>query len=116
MGFGYPRSARLARKRDIDLVYRKGRRVGASFLRLHVRDNGLPVSRLALSIPSRLCNAVLRNRWKRLLRESLRLHPDEVGTGLDIIAVPTRAPGNLKRPQVERVFLDLVRRAREQRT
>lgn len=113
MGFGYPRSARLARKRDIDLVYRKGRRVSASFLRLHVRRNGLLVSRLALSIPGRLCNAVLRNRWKRLLRESLRLHPVDVGAGLDIIAVPTRPPGELKRLEVERVFLELIRRARE---
>jgi ribonuclease P protein component len=112
VGFGHPPERRLSRQRDIDLVYRRGRRVAARILRLHARPNGLAWSRLAISIPARLCNAVLRNRWKRLLRESFRLHPDAVGPGLDIVAVPMRPPGDLARPDVDRVFLDLVRRLR----
>jgi ribonuclease P protein component len=108
--FGYPRAKRLARRRDIDLVYKAGRRYAGRLLRLHVRPNGLPVSRLALSVPARLCNAVERNRWKRLLRESFRLHPDAVGPGLDIIAVPVGPPGSIGRAEVEAALLEILRR------
>lgn len=104
---------RLARRRDIDLVWRRGRRYSGPLLRLHVRANGLPHSRLAMSVPARLCNAVLRNRWRRLLRESFRLRPDAVGPGLDLLAVPLRPPQGLARPAVEAALLDLVRRARK---
>ena len=114
MNAGLPRAHRLARRREIDLAYREGRRVRGKWLRLHVRLNGLDVSRLAMSVPSRLCNAVERNRWKRVLRECFRLHPEEVGTGLDIIAVPTCPPGTLSRSEVEVVWIDLVRRIRRE--
>lgn len=110
--FGLPPAKRLARRRDIDLVYRSGRRVSGRLLRLHVRPNGLPVSRIAFSVPGRMCNAVERNRWKRLLRESFRLHPAEIGPGLDIIAVPVRPPGDLGRAEVEAALLDVLRRAK----
>lgn len=81
-------------------------------LRIHVRDNGTEESRLAVSVPGRLCDAVRRNRWKRLIRESFRLNRPEIGPGLDIVVVPQRPPGDLKRQDVEPVFLDLVRRHR----
>ncbi|MBI2899083.1 MAG: ribonuclease P protein component [Planctomycetes bacterium] len=108
----FPPERRLRRRRDIDLVWRRGRRFAGRLLRVHARPNGLTLSRIAFSIPSRLCDAVERNRWKRLLRESFRLHAAEVGPGLDLVVVPLRGPGDLKRPDVDGPFLELVRRAR----
>jgi len=106
------RTERLTRQRDIDEVYKRGRRWHAKYLRLHVRDNNLEFSRFTVSVPRRLCNAVLRNRWKRLLRESFRRNKGPIGPGLDIVAVPTRAPEELQRQQVEFVLVQLVRRHR----
>jgi ribonuclease P protein component len=103
---------RITRQGEIDAVYRQGRRWNARFLRLHILENDREVSRLAISVPRRVCNAVLRNRWKRLIRESFRRNKREIGPGLDIVAVPTRAPGALKRAGVEEVVLQLVRRHR----
>lgn len=112
MDQGFPKEARLRRQREIDDVYRRGRRWNSRCFRIHVRANGLGLSRLAVSVPGRLCGAVQRNRWKRLLRESFRLNKAAIGPGLDIIAVPTRPPGDLKRPEVERLLVDLVGRHR----
>jgi ribonuclease P protein component len=106
------KAERLTRKADIDACYRSGRRVGGRLLRLHVRPNDLGVARLAISVPGRLCDAVRRNRWKRLVREAFRLNKEAIGVGLDLIVVPTRPPGDLKRPEVEAALLDVVRRAR----
>jgi len=108
------RIERLTRQRDIDRVYKGGRRWHAKFFRVHVRSNTLPFSRFAVTVPRRLCNAVLRNRWKRLLRESFRRNKSSIGPGLDIVAVPTQVPGSLKRPQVEFVLVELVKKHRGQ--
>jgi len=105
-------SERLTRQADIDAVYKTGRRFHAKFFRIHVKPNTLPFSRFTVSVPKRVCIAVLRNRWKRLLRESFRLGKEKIGPGLDIVAVPTRAPEELKRPQVEFVLLELVKKHR----
>lgn len=37
---------------------------------------------------SRLGGAVVRNRWKRLLREAFRLHRSEFADGIDLVVVP----------------------------
>lgn len=108
----YRPEERLTRQNDIDAVYRRGKRWTARDFRIHVKPNGLERSRLAISVPGKLCDAVRRNRWKRLIRESFRLNKAAIGPGLDIVAVPTRPPGDLKRPQVEFVFLNLVKRHR----
>lgn len=108
----YGKDARLLRQNDIDAVYRRGKRWTAKAFRIHVKANGLDRSRLAISVPGRVCNAVLRNRWKRLLRESFRLNKEAIGPGLDIVAVPTRPPEDLLRPQVDVVFVNLVKRHR----
>lgn len=109
------RTERLTRQKEIDAVYRRGRRVSARFFRLHVRDTKLPHSRFTVSVPKRLCNAPRRNRWKRLLRESFRRNKAEIGPGLDIVAVPTVTPGDIKRPQVEYVMIQLVKRHRDRK-
>lgn len=112
MDQGFSKEHRLTRQKDIDAVYKRGRKWSAKFVRLHVRPNGLDRSRIAISVPGKLCNSVLRNRWKRLLRESFRLNKEAIGPGLDIVAVPTTPPGDLLRPQVEFVFVNLVKRHR----
>jgi ribonuclease P protein component len=77
-----------------------------------VTPNNLEFSRFTVSVPRRTCIAVLRNRWKRLLRESFRRSKTAIGPGLDIVAVPTHAPEKLKRPQVEFVLVELVKKHR----
>ena len=106
------KAERLTRQMDIDEVFRRGRRLHAKHFRLHVRPNALPFTRFSVSVPRRLCNAVLRNRWKRLLRESFRRNKADIGPGLDIVAVPTMPPRKIKQPQVEFVLTQLVKRHR----
>jgi ribonuclease P protein component len=107
---------RLRRQNDIDAVYAGGRRWHGRLLRIHVKDHPGPLSRLAVSVPRRVCGAVGRNRWKRLIRESFRLNKEAIGPGLDLIVVPTRPPGDLKRPEVEACLVELVLRHRGRRT
>lgn len=107
------RDERLRRQKEIDEVYKRGRRWSARHFRIHVRENRLEISRFTVSVPVRVCRkAVERSRWKRLLRESFRLNKAAIGPGLDIVAVPMTTPGELKRQQVEYVMVQLVKKHR----
>ena len=47
-------------------------------------------SRLGITIPRKTGNAVVRNRWKRWIREAFRTQRCEIPSGLEIIVRPKR--------------------------
>lgn len=106
------RERRLRRKADIDRVFRRGRSGSDALLRIHVIANGLPESRLGISCPRKVGGSVARSRWKRLIREAFRLNREGLGAGIDLVVVPLRPPGALKRQDVERSLTAIVGRIR----
>jgi len=78
----------LRRQRDFQRAYRQ--RCTASDDRLLVfgAANGLPYARLGLSVSRRVGNAVVRNRWKRLIREAFRLRREQLPKGIDLVVIP----------------------------
>ena len=82
------RRNRLSRSKDFDTVYRRGRSASTRYLVLHwfPRDDdtdGEP--RLGLAVPRAVGSAVVRNRVKRLLRESWRELLPSVARGQDYV-------------------------------
>jgi ribonuclease P protein component len=62
--------------------------------------NDLPHPRLGISASRRLGGAVVRNRWKRLLREAFRLTRHQLPQGVDLVVIP--------RPNMEPTLSGLV--------
>ena len=81
---------RMQLPRDFRRVFRKGRRFGTPFLRIHFVPNGRPYSRLGLVVRRKLGKAVTRNRLKRRLREVFRKHKYELETPFDVVLVAER--------------------------
>jgi ribonuclease P protein component len=87
---GFPRTRRVRRQGDFDRVYQRNVYAADSILVVQGCDNQLNISRLGLSVSRRVGNAVLRNRWKRLIREAYRLQLAEIPPGVDLVVRPRR--------------------------
>ena len=80
-----PPARRMRRPGEFKRVYSTGRRFGNEFFTANTQRNDLTWARLGMSIAARnLRRAVDRNRVRRLIRESFRMHQQEL-PALDII-------------------------------
>lgn len=86
-GYTFPRTHRVRLGREFEAVYgaKAVKQVGP--LRVFGKPNGLPHSRLGLSVSRKVGKAVVRNRIKRLLRESYRLLQHDLPRGYDWVVV-----------------------------
>ena len=82
---------RVVRGLDFDRAYRQRATASDSLLLVFAYRNDLPHPRLGLSVSRKVGNAVVRNRWKRRLREAFRLTRPRLPQGVDLIVIP-RAP------------------------
>jgi ribonuclease P protein component len=79
---------RLRSGADFKRVYARRCSAGDSLLVVYGCENDLPHARLGLSVSRKVGGAVLRNRWKRLLREAFRLQLAQLPAGVDLVIVP----------------------------
>ena len=112
---GFPRAVRLLSAGDFARVFAVRRSAASGPLVLYACPavSGTQVARLGLSVSSRIGNAVVRNRWKRRLREAFRQVRATLPAGNDFVivvrsaAVPAGAAGAR---QTEEMICDLAAR------
>jgi ribonuclease P protein component len=112
---GFPRESRLLRPAEFARVYaeRHSAARGPLVLYAAARQDSGGRPRLGLSVSRRIGNAVVRNRWKRRLREAFRRVQEAVDPRFDyIIVVRSGQPtaGRENALQAERTIVDLASR------
>jgi ribonuclease P protein component len=74
-----PPRLRLRHKGDFDAAYAGGRRMGDGFFAVTAMRNDIGAPRLGLAVAVKVAGgAVARNRLRRIIRESFRLHQREL--------------------------------------
>lgn len=86
----FRRESRLRSQADFDRVFRGKAYAADNVLVVNGIRNGLDRSRLGLSVSRKVGNAVVRNRWKRLIREAFRTQRDKLPVGFDFVVRPRR--------------------------
>jgi ribonuclease P protein component len=86
-----PARLRLRRKSDFDAAYARGRRLGDGFFAVIATINEAGAPRLGMAVAVKVAGgAVGRNRIRRVIRESFRLHQQSL-PALDLV-VSARPP------------------------
>lgn len=101
----FPVRFRLRDGRGFAAVYQARTTAGDSCLLVYGRPNDADNARLGLSVSRKVGNAVVRNRWKRLIREAFRTSTGRLPANLDLVVIP-RAPAP---PSLEAIRDSLLR-------
>ncbi len=108
------RALRLTYDADFRRVRKQGTSWAHPFAILCALPNNLPHNRYGFSVSKRLGGAVVRNRVKRLLRESVRTLAKEAGpfvSGFDVIFIARPPIVGQTYAEVREVVRTLLRRA-----
>ena len=81
---------RIRHQAEFDRVYNRSVYAADDVLVIQATTNDLGHSRVGLSVSRKVGNAVVRNRWKRLVREAFRQCRDKIPSGLDLVVRPRR--------------------------
>src|SRR5579883_2075110 len=90
--FRFPQALRLKTPAEFKRVYDRKRSAADGRLVVYACENGLPHSRLGLSVSRKVGGAVVRNRYKRLFREAFRLTRRDLPAGVDLVLIPRARP------------------------
>ena len=102
-------SQSLKKNADFQVVYKEGKSFANKYLVMYVKENGLGINRLGISVSKKVGNSVVRHRVKRLILESYRLHEDMFNSGLDIVVIARATARDISYKEVESALLHLGR-------
>jgi ribonuclease P protein component len=87
-GLSFPARLKLKTTPEFQAVYTAKCSTADGRLIVYALPNGMPESRVGLSVSKKVGNAVVRNRVKRMLREAFRLARSSLPMGFDFVLIP----------------------------
>ena len=110
----------IKKTKSFKTVYSCGRQGFNAYFVIYAMANDTGVNRLGLSVSKKVGKAVVRNRVRRLIKESCRLRATRITQGFDIVIVARPAVGALPKEglfrKVDKALESLFYRLRLQKS
>lgn len=100
----------LRRKSDFSAIYNRGKSVGEKYIVLFYKKNNIGYSRKAFLSSKKVGKAVVRNRARRLMKESVRQLEGSFPEGYDYIFIARNTIVNLKCADVKKSIETALKR------
>lgn len=104
---------RLKKNAEFRAVYKRGKSFSNNLLVLYVYINKRNVNRLGVSVSKKVGKSVVRNRIKRLIKESFRLGSSciKVECGYDLVFIARKASNGKGYAEINNSVKNLIRKA-----
>lgn len=102
-------SESLKKNRDFQSVYRRGKSYGNKYLVMYLLPNQTENNRIGISVSKKVGNSIVRHHLTRLIRESYRLHEENVQRGYDMVVVARTAAKDRTYHEIESALIHLGR-------
>ena len=100
-------SESLKKNHQFQFVYKYGKSYANKYLVMYIKENGMEINRIGISVSKKVGNSVVRHRVTRLVRESYRLHEAVFNSGLDIVIVARQSAASVGYEEIESALLHL---------
>jgi len=107
-GEKFPKHARLRKRLEFLSLSRGGKKIHSPHFLIITQPNERGEARLGLTVSSKVGNAVLRNRVKRLLRECFRKYRHQIAPNQDVLIIARNSAATLSWFEVEREVRDIL--------
>ncbi len=106
----FPKALRLLQRREFLEVQEGGQKIPSDCLLALVKRNGRAYTRLGLTVSSKVGNAVVRVRVRRVLRELFRKRRAQWPSGLDVVLVVRSSAKEASFQELARAYEGVTRK------
>lgn len=101
---------RVKKNSHFRYIYNRGKSISNASLVMYTSRNNKPINRIGISVSKKIGKSVVRNRVKRLIKESYRNNRDRFKKGYDIIFIARIGASKLKYRDIEKSIFNLAKR------
>lgn len=102
----------IKKNQDFKEVYNNGKSYANKLLVIYYLPNEKDYNNLGLSVSKKVGNSVVRNRIRRLIKESYRLNEDKIKKGYNIIIIAKVRSNSADFKSIEKALLHLMKKVK----
>jgi ribonuclease P protein component len=102
---------RIRKNSEFRVVYKKGKSLANKLLVLYIFRNIKKLNRTGVSVSKKVGKSVIRNKVRRLIKESYRLNNTNLKQGYDLVFIARNSAKNRSFLEIQKSMLELFKKA-----